>query len=640
MDIYGLGATLFALLAGRSPFSGTSPAVVLRKVVDEDPDWPPERDKLVGRELKAICLKCLEKDPSQRFRSAGELAEVLRKYLNDEPTGVTLPGPWTRLVRLVRRNPSRAAAAAIAVVAVMVTAIAWARIARRDRETVEAFVRDLPTIPLADLPRKVREMEGYRGSIKPRLEKLLRDGTVDSELRPRIALALLPSEPSWAIELSDRLLVCGPEEHRIIREALRDREKDIVPRLRSALEDPESDPGRRCRAAAALIALDGPSASGNIGAASPAWSLLHLAAVPDSRTELIDWLIRSKIEPTTLAGHLEREPDASVRRAILQCLAGLGEGRPPEGISPALPAQLAAMYRDDPDPGIHSSLAHLLRRWGQGAEPSRIDAELAGKPRGHRRWLVNSLGQTMAIVGASRSNSALDGRLTHRFAIATTETTLGHYQIFDKGHAARSKDHHGEPPTSLGVPVDAISYDEAARFCNWLSGQEGLPPDHWCYVPGGEPGGMVLAPDYLSRRGYRLPTLQEWEYAARAGTTTDRYFGNSHDDAADYAWFHRNSSNHAEPVGLKRPNDFGLFDALGNVLEWCHNPAPPHDDRCDCRAALGAKCRKIRFVSIRGGSFYEPEGGLTVTPSGPIFDRLLSTEKLRYIGFRIVKSEP
>jgi serine/threonine-protein kinase len=102
-DVYGLGATLFALLTGRPPFTGTSPAVVMRKVIEEDPAWPRERDTPVGRELKAICLKCLEKDPGRRFHSAGELACALNKYMNFENTGVTLPGPWTRLAKWVRR---------------------------------------------------------------------------------------------------------------------------------------------------------------------------------------------------------------------------------------------------------------------------------------------------------------------------------------------------------------------------------------------------------------------------------------------------------------------------------------------------------------------------------------------------------
>ena len=63
---------------------------LMRQVIDDEPIWPRERNKPVGPELKAICLKCLEKNPANRFASAGELALVLKKYLNYEPTGVTL----------------------------------------------------------------------------------------------------------------------------------------------------------------------------------------------------------------------------------------------------------------------------------------------------------------------------------------------------------------------------------------------------------------------------------------------------------------------------------------------------------------------------------------------------------------------
>ena len=89
------------------PDTGPDPLVVLRKVIDEEPAWPRERDKPVGAELKAICLKCLDKTPCKRFGSAGELAVNLKKYLNYESTGVTLPRPWTRLARWVRRQPRR-----------------------------------------------------------------------------------------------------------------------------------------------------------------------------------------------------------------------------------------------------------------------------------------------------------------------------------------------------------------------------------------------------------------------------------------------------------------------------------------------------------------------------------------------------
>ena len=161
-DVYGLGATLFALLTGRPPFTGPNATVVLRKVIDEEPEWPPEMDKPVGRELKAICLKCLEKNPSRRFRSAGELAVVLDRYLNYESTGVVLPGPWTRFARWVRRKPWRAAAAGVALLAAIVAASAAAWTFGHHRATAEILVHNIQVAPFTRLDETIQQMAGYR----------------------------------------------------------------------------------------------------------------------------------------------------------------------------------------------------------------------------------------------------------------------------------------------------------------------------------------------------------------------------------------------------------------------------------------------------------------------------------------------
>ena len=92
-----------------------------------------------------------------------------------------------------------------------------------------------------------------------------------------------------------------------------------------------------------------------------------------------------------------------------------------------------------------------------------------------------------------------------------------------------------------------------------------LPPDE----AGAYAEGMAIPADVLGR-GYRLPTEAEWEYACRAGAVTSRYYGHSLDLLYAYAWSQANSNEHAWRGSLFS-NDLGLFDMLGNMLEWCQD---------------------------------------------------------------------
>jgi formylglycine-generating enzyme required for sulfatase activity len=93
-----------------------------------------------------------------------------------------------------------------------------------------------------------------------------------------------------------------------------------------------------------------------------------------------------------------------------------------------------------------------------------------------------------------------------------------------------------------GYPAISMTQHAANKYCQWLSAKTG--------------------------QFYRLPTEAEWEYAARAGTTTSRFFGDDESKLPEYAWYEQNSDFKYQKVGKKKANPWGLYDIYGNVVEW------------------------------------------------------------------------
>ena len=113
-------------------------------------------------------------------------------------------------------------------------------------------------------------------------------------------------------------------------------------------------------------------------------------------------------------------------------------------------------------------------------------------------------------------------------------------------------------------PVERVSWYDAIRFCNRLSKINGLKK---AYTITGD--NKVIWDE--TANGFRLPTVEEWAYAAK-GNENYKYSGS--DDIYDVAWYSGNSGGKIHPVGQLDPNGYNLYDMSGNVLEWCWDVDP------------------------------------------------------------------
>jgi formylglycine-generating enzyme required for sulfatase activity len=159
--------------------------------------------------------------------------------------------------------------------------------------------------------------------------------------------------------------------------------------------------------------------------------------------------------------------------------------------------------------------------------------------------------------------------LNRTVAICTSPVTMAQFNQY--ANIANSPIYEG---FEMDAPICHVNWYNAAAYCNWLSKVEGFPPGEWCYLPNEQQAyaaGMRVAPNSFQRKGYRLLTEPEWEFACRAGEppVVNRFYGNADELLGEYAWY-KGSDVAEKPkgVGLLKPNQIGLFDMLGNVHEW------------------------------------------------------------------------
>jgi formylglycine-generating enzyme required for sulfatase activity len=194
------------------------------------------------------------------------------------------------------------------------------------------------------------------------------------------------------------------------------------------------------------------------------------------------------------------------------------------------------------------------------------------------------------------------------FAMGKFDVTLGEFKAFVNAtnYSVKKVNHcnweSGKFAENDRQPVQCVSWEDATKYAEWLSKK--------------------------TAKKYRLPTEAEWEYAARANTSTKWSFGDNESDLKDYAWYNVNSDSKTHEVGGRNPNGFGLHDMHGNVWEWTCSDYGKYskNNHLECSSKNDA------IKSLRGGSWVIN----AVSCRSAVRSRNTPDNRGNYVGFRVV----
>lgn len=493
-DIYSLGATLYALLAGHGPFAGNSYQSTLKKIaaMATEVAAPITNHRTdIPSGLEVVIDKMLQREADDRYQSPDEVVAALQPFVKQNP-GAAFAVPASK--------PKKRIAFMAAIVMAMVGSAACLWNVRPDNDQVQPFF-----------------------------------GKTEIGVKPE-TVEFSPAD----VELSDPL----------------PKLKNVAAKMADDLMD-----GKREAA------------------------LKYLQAGSDNT--LRSYLIQALSE-RELTAELVLDLSSSVRTNCTRSGLFLALAESGVGIDEQQKDRLLDIYRNDRDASVHSAVELLLRRKGFAEELEAADRILQQRLQPAAGWFETLTGHTMIIVPGPVScflgspadevgrstvdplhdESLRDVTIDYSFAVSAREVSHGQVHFSQPEYWKEKAPHI--PETSFGM----CYWNQAAEYCNYLSALEGLPRSEFCYEKVDNDEEFRIKPNAVEHSGYRLPTDEEWEIIARAGSLTSRHFGRDAGLLSKYCFGNDSAARHARVSGLLLPNAMGFYDTLGNVSEWIHEAIP------------------------------------------------------------------
>ena len=530
-DIYSMGLVLYQMATGSLPFKASDPASLMYMHVHETPESPDVRNKEVPPWLRDIILKCLAKNPDDRFSHAKELRQSLAEHKAPELITPTLVEK-----KKAAKKISTGFLIGAAVIIITGAAAGWfwwnsqqQKIQQTSQqvgiEYQQPSQEQTPQTPESpqfnpdDILFQNAELINTRQAYSTYLQKYPEGKHIDEA---QVKISDFEEQERKAEEQKQQIALSKKEE------------QDRIEKERSSEEMQKKAEADRQDDKAYTFA----ETTNTIQAYTTYIQSYPLGRhIDEARKNIADLQQKQAELQKVQADKLAQRDDEAFRIAM--------NTNTKESYS---------TYLISFPNGLHSSEAHAkittLEEQVRFEEKIRLELSslaitLAHIPSGSfQMGSTNGDGDEKPVRTVSVSG----------FHMSATEITQAQYRAIIGNNPSFQK-------LDDNCPVEKVTWNDAITFCNKLSDKVGLEP---CY-------NLSTGTCDFNKNGFRLPTEAEWEYACRANMGTEYNTGDGESALNRAGWYAGNSAEKTHPIGQKTANSLGLYDMHGNVWEWCND---------------------------------------------------------------------